>query len=118
MPDTPLQSIEAFDNLEVIKTGVVPVSKPVSTQAANGTVTHSLGYTPICIAFVEFSSTSRAPVPYVQAQLATGILDILCTMAITDTDLQFSIVTVTASSFYASQLDYSFRYYLLRQRAK
>lgn len=73
--ESKLVGIPNFDKLEIVKTGTF-VLNDSSTGSSPGagnfgtasevldTITHGLGYTPACFAFLEFESGSRTNLPF------------------------------------------------------
>lgn len=60
-----LVSVPGFENLEVVKTGIISVSYSLGTpQTDESSITHGLGYTPIFLAYFVGNGSPAPSYPY------------------------------------------------------
>lgn len=109
-------SVPDGNYLQVVKTGIVHITKPASDRGESVTVSHNLGYVPMVIA-----TNSNTPLPYVFPEVFDFTADghgrvailIYCS-DITDTTVTFDLVTPEGTIFYTSEQEADITFYLLR----
>lgn len=116
--DIQLSGAPEFDQLELLKTGLVTLPAITAPpQETTVVLTHNLGYRPIVIASVLNTSGNEAPLPFLVAAVGGGsdgsVVSNIYVYPVTETDVTFvRDVPGIGSAAPALQV----RYYLLRQR--
>jgi hypothetical protein len=130
MADVGLVGVPTFDQLEIVRTGIITfpalaVSNPGAGNYDSGTavtqIDHNLGYTPIVIASL-LNNNIYYPMPFVNFTGGAGTANRwyqLNVYAVGEISIYASIeVTVTGQTWNSSASDFSAKYYLLRSSAK
>jgi len=100
---------------KIVETDTITLASPAGTgTSSNVVVPHSLGYKPLVLAFVSFSSLGTSfPLPYNEVDIFTGVVGWQVGMEVTDIDITFFHRNITVAS---SVTDY-IRYYILQETA-
>lgn len=108
-----------FDRFEIVKQGLMTVSKGSSSSSAAEPIEHELDFKPAFLAFYEFGD-QRITLPFYGAE-ATGAATLSINFAITfTTDGTYatgSIQVGGSGTYFTNPMTANIRYYLLKDRA-
>lgn len=105
---------------KIVKTGVVNATKPINEYVWFTDVTHSLGFVPAVLAFIEVNygfGLSYEPLPNIRIDITDGTIGMLTKAYADATKLRIEIDAPTGKIFYGSAQSFNIRYYLLQETA-
>lgn len=112
-----MEGVPDFDKFEIVRKGKVTLASPNSAgSSTNVSVTHSLGYQPLVMAFVAFSSTgTKFPIPYMSVNVpTTGTIRYMVSMEVVGNNIiTFYHTDITDPS---NVTDY-ITWYILREKS-
>ena len=110
-----------FKTFKIIDSGTKEINKAALSASEVETVSHTLGYAPLVIAFAtQIGVAVQNPVPDIAVDSATGLVSKQAGINVTATGINFYVLTPSwaGNTFYTDPLDYFFRYYILQETAE
>lgn len=115
--DAALTGIPDSNRFQIIRTGVINVTKAAGSGSGTAVLAHNLGYSPAFLIFLDFGfGFLFGPVVQDSGAEAGKVFLSLQGFA-TDFNLNVSVITpnVSGNSYYSAEAIYKVRYYLLRE---
>jgi len=116
--DSQLIFSSAYNTLKVVASGTISVNKPAGNPIGTATLTHNLGFRPLGSVMFTDTDSNNYVVPYTTWDTTTGAMTgFWWWRNETDNQSSFNVNLSTGNALVASDITYTFKYYLYVETA-